>query len=296
MLAAIAFLITQGPSDEPKDMAGHIAVRIGDQVVIAGESWPLGVGHTWIYGLKTKLWRVGKSMPYPRSFASAVEWKSKVLVMGGLDSKGVHSDRIDAYDVASDRWTEFGKLPNPMTRTAAVRWNDSIYLTGGFNGSSDRDAHNSSSSWRYSGEPGVWKQITPMPEAKHGHNLVEFQGKIWAIGGSGNLIEPEGSVASLEPKTGLWNLASRFPGTRIFGGAGVFGNDLVLFGALKGSDHPLRWTKSGWKPLNMPELNRRRFAFVIYEGRVLIFGGEPSEPFLIEFAPKLPSTEPAVDR
>lgn len=267
-------------------MAGHIAVRVGDRVVVAGEGWPLGVGHTWIYSLKSKTWTKGTPMPHPRSFASAVEWRGRVLVMGGLDAKANHSDRIDAYDIQQDKWSAFSRLPHPMTRTAALVWKGKLYLSGGFNGTSDRaKASNSASLFRFEEATKTWKELAPMPTPRHGHCLVAFQDRLWAIGGAGNSVSREGPVESYDPVVNKWRKEASFSGSRIFGGAGVFGGRLVFFGAIDGSRHPIEWSAKSWIPRPSRELERRRFAYVIEGGQAIVFGGEPSDPFLVEFAP-----------
>jgi serine/threonine-protein kinase PknK len=281
MLNVVFALLTA--QSAPESLTAHTAVRIGDQVVVTGEPWGTRRGDNWLYSLKNKSWKKAAPIPVQRWFATAVAWKGKALVFGGMDADGNHSNRIDAYDPKLNQWIVFGRLPESISRAAALVSRGKLLVSGGYNGSNDRQAQNSSALLQYDEATRTWQALPPMATARHGHCLVEFQNRIWAIGGAGNDLQ--GVCESYDPALRKWRKEAAFSGSRIFFGASVFGGKLVAFGSIEGNAHSLEWTPGGWRDRTSVELPRRWFAFVRDGEKVIVFGGEPDGPFVVEYRP-----------
>ena len=268
-----ALIATQTP---PVGLHGHIAVRIGDSVLVAGGITYAGRHNSaWTYSIKADSWRAASSPSDPRSFAVGIGHIGRALVMGGIAADGSHSDRIDVYDVVRDQWSNLGKLPEKMSRAAGTVWNGKAYLSGGYNGIDDRRAANSAKLWEYDLGKRKWRGLQSMSVARHGHCLVAFKGRLWAIGGYGS-TDLHGSVESYDVGRNTWRKEPSLPSNRGFFGAGVVSGVLVVFGAIDGTTQPVALVDGKWKPLNSNDISMRRFAYVQSGDKFLVFGGEPN--------------------
>ena len=84
----------------------------------------------------------------------------------------------------------------------AISLNGKVYLMGGYDGSSYLNQV-----LELSSETGQWISKTSMPNSGDGHKLVNFQNKIWAIGG---IVAGTGSSAKAEiydPVLDSWSAA-----------------------------------------------------------------------------------------
>jgi N-acetylneuraminic acid mutarotase len=183
-----------------------------------------------------------------------------------------------------DKWSSFGKLPERMSRAAGAVWQGKLYLSGGYNGTDDRHAENSPRLWEFEPAKLTWRELEPMPTPRHGHRLVPFRGRLWAIGGFGG-EDLHGVVESYDPVTNQWRKETSMPANRGFFGAGVVGGKLTVIGTIYGSPHPIQWTTKGWVETAAPDIPMQRFAAVVDGDGFLVFGGEPNGAPIQRFKP-----------
>lgn len=282
-LLGIAILL--GAQSPPAGLHGHVAVQVGQDIVLAGGITFNGPHRSvWVYSNGTKSWRQGGHWAGSRSFAVAVEHNGRAIILGGIGLDGRHSDRIDAYDSKSGDWSTIGQLPCPITRSSGVVWRGKLYLLGGFNGSDDRNGENSNKLWLYDFEKKNWRSRKPMPTPRHGFCLVPFQDRLWAIGGYGS-GPLSGVVESYDPGRDQWRSEKSLPADRGFFGAGVVEGKLVAFGQIDRPNHPVEWSATGWRDRKAMDLPLRRFASIQNGNGFHVFGGEGNGPAVQRYMP-----------
>lgn len=79
-------------------------------------------------------WTTAASLPEPHSHieASTVVVNNQIVVVGGDSSVGTFLDNVDAYDPATNAWTELTPLPLPRLSPAVSAIGDQIIVTGGY--------------------------------------------------------------------------------------------------------------------------------------------------------------------
>ncbi len=105
----------EAPLPEPR--SSHDAVTYDGKIYVTG-GWRLagqGAKGTWIdtmlvYEPAQKAWR-SVPQPFQRRALATVAAGGKIYTIGGIDSKGGTSRRVDAYDIAAGTWAEATKLP-----------------------------------------------------------------------------------------------------------------------------------------------------------------------------------------
>ena len=89
-------------------------------------------------------------------------------------------------------------LPSEVNHGTAITVSGKIYLIGGRNASDQ----NINQVLCFDTSTNQWTAIANMPTARHGHKLVWFENRIWAIGGNdGGAIN---QVESYDPVSDSW--------------------------------------------------------------------------------------------
>jgi len=118
-------------------------------------------------------------------------------------------ESVEAYDPATDTWTERRKLPRPSMSGEAARCPDGrIYLVGGE--PALKDARAVDDVWIYDARKDSWTKGPSLRTARHGHGLAcTPDGKLYAIGGTNQVTVPTlGSLLGGEGKDEGGPLAS----------------------------------------------------------------------------------------
>lgn len=275
-MVALGVATLMGLQVTPSGAVGHHAVRVGKEIfVVGGMNGHDQIRTTWAFDPVKSTWLARAEWQNSRSFGVAAKHDGKMYVFGGIASDGNHSNQIDAYDPVTNKWSAIGMMPETMTRAAGVVWHGKMYLSGGYNGVTDnKSAGNSARLWEYDLANRKWKSLKAMTFPRHGHCMVPFQGRLWAVGGFLNTPGSLTSVESYDPVRNTWRNEHALPKARGFFAAAVVGGKLIAFGQLFEPAHPIEWTSAGWKDRASPDLPIRRFAYVQDGVSFLIFGGE----------------------
>ncbi len=87
-----------------------------------------------VYDPETDAWTtLPDRMPRPRSHAGTAVLNGKVLLIGGIDSRGRILASVDEYDPATGRWREVAPMPTPRMELAATEVNGVVYAIAGTN-------------------------------------------------------------------------------------------------------------------------------------------------------------------
>lgn len=182
----------EAPLPEPR--SSHDAVTYQGKIYVTG-GWRLagqGAKGTWIsdmlvYEPAQKAWR-SVPQPFQRRALATVAAGGKVYTIGGIDSKGGTSRRVDAYDIASGAWSEAAKLPYAGDLdgfgAAAVGDDQGVLLSASDGIVQALPA--SGGDWRDVGER--WQ------EHRFFHRMLIYGGRLLAVAGA----TAEGHSASLE--------------------------------------------------------------------------------------------------
>jgi ABC-type nitrate/sulfonate/bicarbonate transport system substrate-binding protein len=86
------------------------------------------------YDPGTRTWALRAPMPTGRSGGNGAVLGGRLFVFGGEGNPdsplGIYSE-VEAYDPATDTWTQFGPMPTPRHALATVAVGNRIYLVGG---------------------------------------------------------------------------------------------------------------------------------------------------------------------
>ncbi len=213
------------------------------------------------YDPVTNTWEALNSMSVARAGLASAVLNGKLYAIGG---EGLSS--VEVFDPNTGNWTAGVALPSEVNHGTAITVSDKIYLVGG------RNSLNQDINQVLSFDPSTnqWIAKANMPTARHGHKLVWFEGRIWAIGGSINKVE------SYAPTTNSWqNEVSLTTGRnwpvawiangRIYCGGGQNLNSTEYYDPVT-----KQWSSGG----NFPE-NKYGADAVVLNDKAYIMGGSP---------------------
>ncbi|XP_061076457.1 kelch repeat and BTB domain-containing protein 11-like [Conger conger] len=117
------------------------------------------------------------------------------------------SSSLYYYDDHKDAWNFLCPLPKEVVSrgSAMCAMDNYLFVTLGCQGSG-RDVQPSKRAFCYNPATSIWKEISPMNEARPQCKLVALGGCVYAIGG-----ECLSSVERYDPRTGLWTFVAPMP-------------------------------------------------------------------------------------
>jgi len=158
----------------------------GDDIKNSSEFLPTG-SDTWVEG---------PSIPgggVKSSCAVALN-TSHILIAGGGDDR----DQVLVYDVTTDQWTDWPRLPFGRDAHDCIKTEDGVLLTGGHG----RGGSYSKASFMIDLYNGQVETVGSLTAIRSGMKLVEYQGKVWVMGGSG-YVTPY-SLEEWDPEAKVW--------------------------------------------------------------------------------------------
>jgi N-acetylneuraminic acid mutarotase len=124
-------------------------------------------------------------MPTARQEVAVAELNGRVFVIGGFGPDNDPVDTVEVYDPAADRWETRAPLPAPTHHAAAAVVEGRLFVVGGYSGGR--------LSWtplrtvyEYDEARGSWATRAPLREPRGGLAAVALQGRLHAVGGSGD--------------------------------------------------------------------------------------------------------------
>lgn len=152
-------------------------------------------------------WSRLADLPVGRGEVASAVLGDRLLVIGGLQGGlAGTTDRVDVYDASEDAWTQGPPLPEPRHHAAAATIGDTVYVTGGSKKATDWTPEANVWSWRAGADE--WEVLDPMPQGRMAHQLLEVDGRLYAIGGRGGA-----DVLIFEPAAG-WTRGAPIPQAR----------------------------------------------------------------------------------
>lgn len=182
-------------------------------------------------------WAVKQTVSPWRQSAAAATIDGLVYLAGGRKTDGGAIPRLDAYELATDRWTNLPPMPGARyDANGASMIKGKLYVSGGFNTS-----HSATRSlFVYDPATRAWSTKASLPQPScAGGAQARIGGMLYAYTGCYAQINPGGVFFRYDPASNTW-LRRAAPPTDHAGGVGaVIDGKLYLVG--------------GFKPLHCPE-------------------------------------------
>lgn len=168
----------------PVPRSSHDAAMIGDTLFVVG-GWTLAgerqvwADSAWSLDLTTEgaTWQPLPKPPFERRALALVAADGKLLALGGMDSAGEMSRRVDLYDPATKAWSRGPDLPFDGFGCAAVAV-DLDVLASGLKSDVFRLG--------LQGDELAWERVRSLALPRYFHRLVALgTERLLAIGGSG---------------------------------------------------------------------------------------------------------------
>jgi N-acetylneuraminic acid mutarotase len=122
-------------------------------------------------------WSGHAPLPVPRTEVAAAVVGPEIVLVGGFESDGSASARVDAYSPALDRWRRLPDLPVPVHHSTAVGHQGRVYVLGGYaaGGAPLRTA--------YVFRGGSWRALPRMPSPRAAAGAAVAGGRLIVAGG-----------------------------------------------------------------------------------------------------------------
>ena len=228
--------------------------------------------------------------PTARHEASAFAYKDKLYLIGGR-----RINPVDVYDPITDSWSAKSETPLELHHFQSVVVGDAVYLMGAMTGRWPNEKPLEKVMVYYPDED-RYEETHDIPKARQrgGAGVVQYQGKIYMIGGivNGHMDGYVNWFDEYDPKTGKWRILPGAPhardhfvatmvGSKLYALAGrktehAIGND---FGPTHKAGDVFNFDTGQWKPLgealNIP--TRRAGNMIATWNNEIIVGGGESE-------------------
>jgi N-acetylneuraminic acid mutarotase len=212
----------------------------------------------------------------PRQEMGVATVEGRVYVVGGFDASGQPVATVEAYDPATDRWTQRASLPSPLHHVNLAAVGGKLYVVGGLTGSSFTA---SGTTLVYDPALDSWSPLTSMLSGteRGASGVAVLDGRIVVAGGLRGVSVTDASV--FDPQTNAWSplqplavardhLAAATVGGRVYA---VSGRDS---GALKAALEVLDAANGSWNRRADIPTARGGIAAAELSGRLVVLGGE----------------------
>ena len=196
-----------------------------------------------VYDPKTNSWDSLSVMPSERQHISCAVSNNNIYVIGGFENIccppypqrcdwetcAKISDKNQAYNVTTDKWTELASIPTPRHALEMMTVNDQIYVIGGMGGES--------SIWEplktneiYNPTENTWNEKKEMPTPRDGYGYSVQDDLIYLFGGWITEKQQTSNTVVYNTKTDTWHNSTDLP---VKSGAFAFAtidNKIYIFG------------------------------------------------------------------
>lgn len=246
-------------------------------------------------------------IPEPREEMFGAAAGGKMYVFAGLIPLWKPAGVVYEYDPAANKWAHKKPMALPAHHIALAGYQDKVYIFGGFVYPQIDHAGwvPINNAWEYDPANDSWKALAPMPTKRGAAAATVVGDKIYVVGGATlvpNAKEPYldfttpqrvlGTIEEYDPKTNTWRERAPMPTPRNHVALGAVNGKLYVIGGRVGaafislaSDISLvevyDVAMDTWGPLGarMPTA-RSGVAFGVYNGRIVVAGGEWQDPFI----------------
>jgi N-acetylneuraminic acid mutarotase len=168
-------------------------------------------------------WTTKASMHTARASAGVATVNGIIYAIGGTHTQNVSDtegfsvtiNATEAYDPATDAWTEKASMPTSKGSFGTAVYQNKIYCIGG-EILWKNDQHITNANEVYDPETDTWETRAPMPTARYGFEANVVDGKIYLIGGwnqsaTSNHVDKSAQVDMYDPSSDTWATGSPIP-------------------------------------------------------------------------------------
>lgn len=197
-----------------------------------------------IFDVAAGTWGFSNSMlNTTQQYAGCAQINGKIYLAGDYHPTASPEIRaqghLQSYDLDTGNWTMKTSMPSgKAVGLAGVDALDGyLYVAGGVNRQNRNDL--TDNLLRYDPVIDNWTQLSSMNYKRHSFTLTAFHGKLYAIGGVSQEIDPVTSLLTIvdsnrtevyDPATDTWTNLSDLPISLAAHAATVFNDEIVLFG------------------------------------------------------------------
>jgi len=157
----------------------------GKVYVVSGATTSAIVTNNEIYNVAKNTWTTGAPIPTARYVPASAVVENILYVIGGCNSAcasgGGATTVVEAYDAATNTWSEKSPIPVAIDSVYAVESKNIIYVVGGYVQGSGRVA----TLYRYNPATDTWAQLASMNVGRS-NPATGYLGGVIVAGGLGN--------------------------------------------------------------------------------------------------------------
>ncbi|MEQ8904707.1 kelch repeat-containing protein [Ekhidna sp.] len=231
---------------------------------------------------------LGRDLPKARTEAGGAAIGTKMYVLGGIDSFAQTLNDFYEYNSTNDEWVQLDDIPHYVNHPGVVTDGRYLYVLGGFKPLGIRLRGFMFAEWnpydlffRYDPEAKKWEPFPSMPASRGGGGVCYGQGKIWYVGGIDENKEITNDLFAYDIQAGVWTEFAPMKYARDHMRMEYHSGNLY---AISGRKDDLRFNldylekyniETGeWTTLDPIPTPRGGFASVLYDKKILTFGGE----------------------
>ena len=179
-----------------------------------------------VYNFDTKTWTTLPEMPVPRAASTgAVVKDDQIIVVGGVTTKQVPLNKVDCFDIKSNKWVEFPALPLGVVGPYVQLIDDKLYCVGG------TDKKGCNQSVVYDFDHRRWNPLPQKPTPCYSCGGYLYERKLIIVGGR-NGADPVQAVEALDLDTMQWERLAPMNAIRVFYGVIGIKEEIYVVGGL----------------------------------------------------------------
>jgi N-acetylneuraminic acid mutarotase len=268
-------------------------------------------------------WVTLAPFPDPSEELLGATANGKLYVFAGLAPGWKPKSLVFEYDPASNAWSKKKPMALPSHHIAFATLGDKIYAFGGFKypDSGPPGWQPIDNAWEYNPAADEWKPLAPMPTKRGAAGAAVVNGKIYVVGGANSLPgvtengihprRPHNSVATVEeydPATNSWRARRPMLLARNHHATAAVGNKVYVIGGRVGSAFITGGSNNVdlveaydpatdlWTPMDRMPTARSAFGGAVWNGKILVAGGEAQDRRFLAAFKAVELYDPAVNR
>jgi hypothetical protein len=191
-------------------------------------------------------WTTTAPMPTARWEVGVAAWGGVLYAVGGVKyprgngwQQQVATATVEAYDVATARWSALAPMPTARRDLGTTAWGGVVYAAGGSNrgllyeGLGAQGANNKNfyltTFEAYDVETGNWSTLAPMPTRRSELDVAACRGVVYAVGGHG-WGYTVATVEAYDVAAGSWSTLASMPTARNSLGVAAWGGVVYAVG------------------------------------------------------------------
>ena len=181
-----------------------------------------------VFDFDSRKWNRLPDLPTPRAAAGnngCIVRNNKLIIVGGVTTGQKPLDRVDCYDITSNKWEHFLSLPIGVVGAYVQMVDDKIYCLGG----TDKKGCNQSVVYNFISNQ--WDQLPPKPHPSYSSGGYLYDRKLFMVGGR-NGPDPVKAVEAFDLDTQQWEELSSMNSVRVFYSVVGIKNEIFVIGGL----------------------------------------------------------------